>query len=92
MLEPIAGNYYPVNARIFIRDSQTQLTILTDRSQGGASLANGQIELMVSMMDRFGPIINRCVHPAFPEEVFFQMFLHRGIKKMLVGLICASRK
>ena len=28
----------------------SQLTILTDRSQGGASLSNGTIELMVSVL------------------------------------------
>ena len=46
--EPVAGNYYPVNSRIYIRDSASQLTVLTDRSEGGASLASGQVELMVS--------------------------------------------
>uniref|UniRef100_A0A0R3RR01 Glyco_hydro_38C domain-containing protein n=1 Tax=Elaeophora elaphi TaxID=1147741 RepID=A0A0R3RR01_9BILA len=45
--EPIAGNYYPVNSRIYIRDSLNQLTVLTDRSHGGSSLKNGQIELML---------------------------------------------
>ena len=33
--EPIAGNYYPVNSRIFIKDDNSQLTIMNDRSQGG---------------------------------------------------------
>ncbi|VBB25890.1 unnamed protein product [Acanthocheilonema viteae] len=45
--EPIAGNYYPVNSRIYIRDSINQLTVLTDRSHGGTSLNDGQIELML---------------------------------------------
>ncbi|CAG9536717.1 unnamed protein product [Cercopithifilaria johnstoni] len=45
--EPIAGNYYPVNNRIYIRDSINQLTVLTDRSHGGTSLNDGQIELML---------------------------------------------
>ncbi|CAK8687802.1 unnamed protein product [Clavelina lepadiformis] len=45
--EPVAGNYYPVNSRIYIKDSKYQLTVLTDRSQGGASLKNGSLELMV---------------------------------------------
>ncbi|XP_040846183.1 lysosomal alpha-mannosidase-like [Ochotona curzoniae] len=43
----VAGNYYPVNTRIFIKDGQTQLTVLTDRSQGGSSLQDGSLELMV---------------------------------------------
>ncbi|KAF0879033.1 MA2B1 mannosidase, partial [Crocuta crocuta] len=45
--EAVAGNYYPVNSRIYIRDSNTQLTVLTDRSQGGSSLRDGSVELMV---------------------------------------------
>lgn len=46
--EPVAGNYYPVNTAIFIEDTgRASLTVLTDRSQGGSSLKNGSIELMV---------------------------------------------
>lgn len=84
----VAGNYYPVNTRIFIKvpshtpccslsrtgrvspppglglgtgspllltlspvlqDGQTQLTVLTDRSQGGSSLQDGSLELMVNV-------------------------------------------
>lgn len=44
----MAGNYYPVTSRIFIKDANTQLTILNDRSQGGSSLRDGEIELMVN--------------------------------------------
>lgn len=47
--EPVSGNYYPVNSRIFLRDPSTrkQLTVLTDRSQGGSSIQNGSVELMI---------------------------------------------
>ncbi|XP_039250452.2 lysosomal alpha-mannosidase-like [Styela clava] len=45
--EPVAGNYYPVNSRIYTNDTKTQFTILTDRSQGGSSLFNGTLELMM---------------------------------------------
>ncbi|WAQ95187.1 MA2B1-like protein, partial [Mya arenaria] len=47
--ESVAGNYYPVNSRIFLRDESSgmQFTVLTDRSQGGASIQDGQLELMV---------------------------------------------
>nr|XP_056703983.1 lysosomal alpha-mannosidase [Euleptes europaea] len=45
--EPVAGNYYPVNSRIYIKDQKVQLTVLTDRSQGGSSTADGSLELMV---------------------------------------------
>ena len=45
--QPIAGNYYPVNAAIYIEDDSASLTVLTDRTQGGASLEAGQVEVMV---------------------------------------------
>ncbi|XP_032775635.1 lysosomal alpha-mannosidase isoform X2 [Strigops habroptila] len=45
--EPVAGNYYPVTSRIFIKDKKIQLTVLTDRSQGGSSISDGSLELMV---------------------------------------------
>lgn len=47
VFEPIAGNYYPVNSAIFVEDSNAALTVLVDRSQGGSSLRDGSIELMV---------------------------------------------
>ena len=45
--ELVAQNYYPVNTRIVVRDEQQQLGVLTDRSQGGASLQDGVVELML---------------------------------------------
>lgn len=45
--EPVAGNYYPVNSRIYMKDERNQLTVLTDRSQGGSSVTDGSLELMV---------------------------------------------
>ncbi|CAJ0937955.1 unnamed protein product, partial [Mesorhabditis belari] len=44
--EPIAGNYYPVVNRIFMKDNTNQLTVLTDRAQGGMA-RNGALELML---------------------------------------------
>lgn len=48
--QPIAGNYYPVTAKIAIKDSTNglELAILNDRAQGGASLNSGEVELMVN--------------------------------------------
>ena len=47
--EPVSGNYYPITAGAYIKDANKglQLTVLTDRSQGGASLASGQLEFMI---------------------------------------------
>lgn len=45
--ENVSGNYYPITSRITLTDNRTQFSVLNDRSQGGSSLENGQIELMV---------------------------------------------
>ncbi|XP_037294534.1 lysosomal alpha-mannosidase isoform X1 [Manduca sexta] len=47
LAEPIAGNYYPVTNEIYIENGDKRLTVLTDRSQGGTSLQEGQVELML---------------------------------------------
>jgi len=48
--EPESGNYYPVNTRIFIQDkaANSQFTVISDRTQGGSSLVDGEVELMVN--------------------------------------------
>jgi lysosomal alpha-mannosidase len=45
--EPVAGNYFPKNSAAYIQDGSTRLTLVTDRSSGVASLADGQLENMV---------------------------------------------
>mmetsp|Transcript_59280 Transcript_59280/g.162642 ORF Transcript_59280/g.162642 Transcript_59280/m.162642 type:complete len:809 (-) Transcript_59280:378-2804(-) len=45
--EPVAGNYYPVNALMSLDDGTHELAVLTDVSQAGASLQDGALEFMV---------------------------------------------
>lgn len=45
--QPIAGNFYPINLGIYVQDDNTELSVLVDRSVGGSSLVDGQIELML---------------------------------------------
>jgi alpha-mannosidase len=45
--EEVAGNYYPVNALMTLDDGTTEMAVLTDVSQGGASLQGGALEFMV---------------------------------------------
>ncbi|KPJ14056.1 Lysosomal alpha-mannosidase [Papilio machaon] len=47
LAEPIAGNYYPITNKIYIEDDYNRLSVLTDRSHGGTSLNNGDIEIML---------------------------------------------
>lgn len=46
--EPVAGNYYPITTRIMMKDSRTQVSIITDRAQGGSSMNDSNIEVMVT--------------------------------------------
>lgn len=50
--QPTSGNYYPVTSKISINDFTTDIArhfaVINDRSQGGTSLKNGEVELMVS--------------------------------------------
>lgn len=50
--ERVASNYYPVTSWMFIRDYEKdlQLTILPDRPEGGSSMDDGSLELMVSAL------------------------------------------
>ncbi|KAL8108947.1 alpha-mannosidase At3g26720-like [Apium graveolens] len=45
--QPIAGNYYPINLGMYVKDEKMELSVLVDRAVGGASLVDGQIELML---------------------------------------------
>ncbi|XP_062151727.1 probable alpha-mannosidase At5g13980 [Alnus glutinosa] len=45
--QPIAGNYYPINLGIYMQDNRTEFSVLVDRSVGGSSIVDGQIELML---------------------------------------------
>ncbi|PRQ16868.1 putative alpha-mannosidase [Rosa chinensis] len=45
--QPVAGNYHPINLGIYTKDSSTELSVLVDRSMGGSSIVDGQLELMI---------------------------------------------
>ncbi|CAL5444352.1 unnamed protein product [Camellia sinensis] len=45
--QPVAGNYYPINLGIYMKDDSKEFSILVDRSVGGSSIVDGQLELML---------------------------------------------
>ncbi|XP_047167548.1 probable alpha-mannosidase At5g13980 isoform X2 [Vigna umbellata] len=45
--QPVAGNYYPINLGIYLKDKRKEFSILVDRAVGGSSIMDGQLELMV---------------------------------------------
>ncbi|XP_017057354.2 lysosomal alpha-mannosidase [Drosophila ficusphila] len=46
-VQPTSGNYYPITSRIALQDSNKRIAVLNDRAQGGSSMTDGQIELML---------------------------------------------
>ena len=74
--EPVSSNYYPINTAIFIKDQHMHLTIVNDRAQGGSSLHDGEVELMLHRRllddDAFG------VDEPLNEEAFQTGLVTRG--------------
>ncbi|XP_057366002.1 lysosomal alpha-mannosidase-like [Daphnia carinata] len=82
--EPTAANYYPVNSHIFLKDSVgNQMTVLVDRPQGGSSLHDGELELMVHRRclydDAFG------VGEALNETAYGTGLVVRGTHYLILG-------
>uniref|UniRef100_A0A1S4HD42 Alpha-mannosidase n=1 Tax=Anopheles gambiae TaxID=7165 RepID=A0A1S4HD42_ANOGA len=81
--EPVPGNYFPVTAKITIQDERHRLSVLNDRAQGGSSLVDGQLELMVHRRllrdDRFG------VGEALNETQFNNGLVARGKHWLMFG-------
>ncbi|XP_042239009.1 lysosomal alpha-mannosidase-like isoform X2 [Homarus americanus] len=89
-LEPIAGNYYPVNSRLILSAGpDVSAAILTDRSQGGTSLDHGHMELMVHRRllhdDAFG------VGEALNETAFGKGLVVRGKHYLLHSYFATSK-
>ncbi|KYB25900.1 lysosomal alpha-mannosidase-like precursor [Tribolium castaneum] len=84
-LEPIASNYYPVTSKIVIRDEtkKLQVAVLNDRAQGGASLQNGALELMLHR--RLLADDNKGVGEPLDDEEFGQGVVARGQLYLVVG-------
>jgi lysosomal alpha-mannosidase len=83
--EPVAGNYYPITSKLSIVDDarDLQLSLLTDRAQGGSSLKDGQLEMMIHRNclhdDAFG------VGEALDEIAFDKGLVARGSHFLVVG-------
>lgn len=84
--DPVGGNYYPINSHISIKDEMIdrQLTLLVDRAQGGSSLNDGQLELMIH---------RRHVHEGVPEyhEVLNETSYGVGLAVRGTHLLVLSR-
>ncbi|XP_016945443.3 lysosomal alpha-mannosidase isoform X1 [Drosophila suzukii] len=81
--EEVAGNYYPITTKIDLEDDTARMAILTDRAQGGSSLKEGSLELMVHRRllkdDAFG------VGEALNETEFGDGLIARGKHHLFFG-------
>ncbi|GJQ67661.1 hypothetical protein Trydic_g16491 [Trypoxylus dichotomus] len=97
--EPVSGNYYPVTSKIVLKDggseactkgNHLEVAVLNDRAQGGSSLEDGQIELMVHRRllkdDAFG------VGEALNEYEFNRGVVVRGQHLLTFGQKNSCRK
>uniref|UniRef100_A0AAG5DR66 Alpha-mannosidase n=1 Tax=Anopheles atroparvus TaxID=41427 RepID=A0AAG5DR66_ANOAO len=83
LLEKISGNYYPVTTKIALEDENLRVAVLNDRAQGGSSLQDGSLELMVHRRllhdDAFG------VEEALNEKAFGKGLVARGKHWVVFG-------
>nr|XP_022916135.1 lysosomal alpha-mannosidase-like [Onthophagus taurus] len=83
--EPVSGNYYPITSKITLQDLERNIefAVLNDRAQGGGSLNDGEVELMVHRRllndDNFG------VGEALNEYEFGQGVVVRGQHYLTLG-------
>ncbi|CAM6125814.1 unnamed protein product [Calypogeia fissa] len=45
--EPVAGNYYPLNLGAYLSDTESDFSVLVDRSLAGSSINDGELELLL---------------------------------------------
>ncbi|XP_057335979.1 lysosomal alpha-mannosidase-like [Microplitis mediator] len=83
--EPIAGNYYPVTTKIYLEDveQKIRMSILNDRAQGGTSMIDGELEVMLHRRllhdDGFG------VGEALNETAFGYGLVAKGTHSLLAN-------
>ncbi|XP_071865397.1 lysosomal alpha-mannosidase II isoform X2 [Bombus fervidus] len=85
--EPVSGNYYPITSKISLKDDEKllKLSLLTDRAEGGTSMRDGEIEMMIHRRllrdDAFG------VGEALNESAFGEGLVVRGSHYIIGGSI-----
>ncbi|XP_060520105.1 lysosomal alpha-mannosidase-like [Cylas formicarius] len=83
--ESIASNYYPVTSKILIRDpdKNIEMAVLTDRGQGGSSMHDGELELMIH---RNAVMDDGCgVNEVLIEWAYGKGVVARGSHYLVVG-------
>ena len=83
LTEPVSSNYYPVvtTLRLLDESSGVSLYVLNDRSNGGSSLRDGEVELMLHRR-----LVNKALAgEALDELQFGRGLVIRGTHSLLLG-------
>ena len=83
LTEPVSSNYYPVVTTALLRDADTGLSlyVLTDRANGGSSLTDGSVELMLHRR-----LVNKALAgEALDELQFGRGLVIRGSHSLIIG-------
>jgi len=79
----VSCNYFAVGTRAYIEDGARRLSVMTDRSEGGTSLASGQLELMLHRRLATGCRWGMCEQDQYGMEkvgvhAYMNACMHRG--------------
>ena len=83
LTEPVSSNYYPVVSTLRVTDAGTgvSLYVLNDRSNGGSSLNDGEVELMLHRR-----LVNKALAgEALDEQQFGRGLVIRGTHSLLLA-------
>ncbi|XP_043950322.1 lysosomal alpha-mannosidase-like [Drosophila biarmipes] len=83
--QPVSGNFYPVTSRIALQDDSKRLVLLNDRSQGGASLEDGALEMLIHRRHLFND--GGGVGEALNETQFGKGLIARGKLYLLLDSV-----
>jgi hypothetical protein len=71
---PVASNYYPLGSTIYLESASNdaQMSVLVDRSQGGGSINDGEIEIMVHRLVTIQiKVLNHASQSRFTSKRFY---------------------
>ena len=92
LTEPVAQNYFPVGTAIFLENEKNSFGVLVDRSQGGSSLADGTLELLIQRRLLYddargvGEPLNETDSGITPDPPYGKRFSGGGLLNCWLGL------
>nr|CDS23033.1 lysosomal alpha mannosidase [Echinococcus granulosus] len=86
----IEGSYYPVVNRILLKGTDYAFGVYTDRAEGGSSLAEGEVELMLHRATIVDDGLG--VGEPLTERAFGEGIVVRGVHRLLLDTVARVEK